>query len=510
MSFAKKIIFLWAALFVFVSLFSCKKEDDEVSNLNFGGYVYKYTVTYKTGYGTAPSSISVAPGTVLKSEHLPVLTATDCDYVFKGWYDDETQAVAGQYVVRGNVTLTAKWADKNGVDLCRVRFFKEYRQYYNYSPFPGNENSCKELYLPKNTVLTENLVPDVNSFPPVQTEDLVPPPENIKRAIKTPVRWFSPYSYSNRAKEIKYLWVGKTIVSGDVDYALSYADLSEKSRIYAVPVFPLVNLNWRPEKMFISQSSYGVKKEELADMGDSDIYSFTENNPTYNNSGQYTQGFLGWYLPKEQWDSADDIPFPDELWPGSYTNGYTYIVPKFGNLCSKSFYVSEEWFERISKIPAEQSNLCYYTKFEAETFDLGTLPEDCIGFDISLLGNWSSEELLAFGNSLKNSEAFSKGKSNRLHISDNVNELPENVFRDCKALEEMSCHVNKIGKGAFAGTGLRWASVANWSHWYRTNSSDYTGGEDLNLDEFFSGNYSDVAKLLRETCKDYYLYKKSE
>lgn len=501
MSFAKKIIFLWAALFVFVSLFSCKKEDDEVSNLNFGGYVYKYTVTYKTGYGTAPSSISVAPGIVLKSEHLPVLTATDCDYVFKGWYDDEIQAVAGQYVVRGNVTLTAKWADKNGVDLCRVRFFKEYRFVYDehgISSYVSGE-PCKELYLSKNSILTEDLVPAVSSFPLIKTET----------AIKTPVRWFCSKGVFFRNPELNYLWPGKTLVTDDVDYALSYADSSEKSGIYAYPVFPPSAANWWPEKKFESHSSCGVKKEDLADMGRFNIYSdFITNNPTFNHSGQYSQGLMGWYLPKEQWDSADDIPFPDELWPTN--TGTIYIVPKFGKLCYKGVFVSEEGIADLVETYPET-----FIKFEAGTFDLEPLPEDCIGFEICLEGNWSSEELLAFGNSLKNSEAFSKGKSNRLLIYDwvtnnTITELPENVFRDCKALEEIECDVTKIGKGAFAGTSLRWASTANWSHWYRTNSSDYTGGEDLNLDEFFNHNYSDVAKLLRETCKDYYLYKKSE
>ncbi len=67
----------------------------------------KYTVSYSSEQGTAPSSIEVEENTVLTSEQLPELTADG--YIFSGWYDGETQAVAGTYKVTKDVTFTAKW-----------------------------------------------------------------------------------------------------------------------------------------------------------------------------------------------------------------------------------------------------------------------------------------------------------------------------------------------------------------------------------------------------------------
>lgn len=73
-----------------------------------------YTVNYKSDYGTIPDSlkngISVKENTVLNESQLPVLT--DDNAVFKGWYDGETKALAGEYKVTKNVTLTALWGDK--------------------------------------------------------------------------------------------------------------------------------------------------------------------------------------------------------------------------------------------------------------------------------------------------------------------------------------------------------------------------------------------------------------
>ena len=73
-----------------------------------------YTVTYKSdGYGTAPEAISVAENTVLAAEQLPALS--DEGAIFKGWYDGEAKAVAGEYAVTKNVTLTALWSDEAAV-----------------------------------------------------------------------------------------------------------------------------------------------------------------------------------------------------------------------------------------------------------------------------------------------------------------------------------------------------------------------------------------------------------
>ena len=80
---------------------SCSNDDDEPK---------KYTVTYSTAYGTAPASIEVEEGTALSENQIPSPSVTDSNgYIFNGWYDGETKAVAGTYKVTKNVTLTAKW-----------------------------------------------------------------------------------------------------------------------------------------------------------------------------------------------------------------------------------------------------------------------------------------------------------------------------------------------------------------------------------------------------------------
>ena len=68
-----------------------------------------YTVTYSSvDYGTAPEAITVEENTVLSEDQLPELS--DDEAVFKGWFDGETKAVPGEYQVKGNVELTAKWS----------------------------------------------------------------------------------------------------------------------------------------------------------------------------------------------------------------------------------------------------------------------------------------------------------------------------------------------------------------------------------------------------------------
>lgn len=67
----------------------------------------KYKVTYSTAQGTAPAQIEVDENTVLTAKQLPELTADG--YLFGGWYDGETVAIAGTYAVTKDVTLVAKW-----------------------------------------------------------------------------------------------------------------------------------------------------------------------------------------------------------------------------------------------------------------------------------------------------------------------------------------------------------------------------------------------------------------
>ena len=64
-------------------------------------------VSYSSERGTPPAQKTVFAGTTLSEADLPALTAEG--YVFGGWFDGETQAVAGKYVVAKNVTLMAKW-----------------------------------------------------------------------------------------------------------------------------------------------------------------------------------------------------------------------------------------------------------------------------------------------------------------------------------------------------------------------------------------------------------------
>ena len=81
-----------------------------------------YTITYKSDYGTIPDSlkngVSLAENTILTGEQLPALS--DDNAVFKGWYDGETKAVAGEYAVTKNVTLTALWTDEAMVSYASV------------------------------------------------------------------------------------------------------------------------------------------------------------------------------------------------------------------------------------------------------------------------------------------------------------------------------------------------------------------------------------------------------
>ena len=66
-----------------------------------------YTVTYITEHDSAPTTIEVEENTILSAEQLPELS--EKDFVFKGWYEGDVKAVPGEYEVKGNVKLTARW-----------------------------------------------------------------------------------------------------------------------------------------------------------------------------------------------------------------------------------------------------------------------------------------------------------------------------------------------------------------------------------------------------------------
>lgn len=71
----------------------------------------KFTVTFKTAHGKNPASIEVEKDTVLTAEQLKKLTFEG--FIFKGWFDGETEAKAGEYKVTKDVTLTAKWKESS-------------------------------------------------------------------------------------------------------------------------------------------------------------------------------------------------------------------------------------------------------------------------------------------------------------------------------------------------------------------------------------------------------------
>ncbi|MBO5690367.1 MAG: InlB B-repeat-containing protein [Spirochaetaceae bacterium] len=76
--------------------------------------VPKYTVKFETEHGTAPDSITVESGTKLTTEQLQALPDTE-DNIFEGWYDGKTQAKGGEYTVTKDVTLVARWRNRDTV-----------------------------------------------------------------------------------------------------------------------------------------------------------------------------------------------------------------------------------------------------------------------------------------------------------------------------------------------------------------------------------------------------------
>ena len=67
-----------------------------------------FSVTYTSEHGTAPETIIVEKNTVLSEIQLPTLS--DGALVFKGWFDGDAKAEAGEYQVTRNLSLTAHWA----------------------------------------------------------------------------------------------------------------------------------------------------------------------------------------------------------------------------------------------------------------------------------------------------------------------------------------------------------------------------------------------------------------
>lgn len=111
----------------------------------------KYTVTYESDLGSV-EKITVTENTVLTEKELPVLTEVRYDdyygygYVFDGWYDGDTLAIAGNYTVTRDVTLVAKWT-------------KTYRVSY----WTAHGTAPDAICLKENTVLTSEHLPEITT-----------------------------------------------------------------------------------------------------------------------------------------------------------------------------------------------------------------------------------------------------------------------------------------------------------------------------------------------------------
>ena len=71
-----------------------------------GGSAF-YSVSYVNEKGDVPDSFLISEGAVLSTIQLPEMTCNG--YKFLGWYSGTTKIVSGNYKVKGNITLEAKW-----------------------------------------------------------------------------------------------------------------------------------------------------------------------------------------------------------------------------------------------------------------------------------------------------------------------------------------------------------------------------------------------------------------
>ena len=141
----KKLFYAITAACTVVSLacMSCGGDDDDSET---------YTVTYESAVGTAPAAISVDEGTTLSESQLPTLSVSG--YTFEGWYDGRTKVVAGEYAVKGNVTLGANWSytvtlDPNGATGSSGSF---------QAPVPRKYTYYSTEYSPGETLTTNATV----------------------------------------------------------------------------------------------------------------------------------------------------------------------------------------------------------------------------------------------------------------------------------------------------------------------------------------------------------------
>lgn len=81
---------------------------DNVEIKALWGNVYTVSYQIEKAIDSAPTTIRVLEGTILSAKQLLELSATG--WIFEGWYDDETKAISGEYIITKDVTLVAKWS----------------------------------------------------------------------------------------------------------------------------------------------------------------------------------------------------------------------------------------------------------------------------------------------------------------------------------------------------------------------------------------------------------------
>lgn len=106
-----------------------------------------FTVTFQTERGTLPdqfkNGITVNENDKLTAEQLPGLAADG--FAFGGWLDGETLVVAGEYTVKKNVVLTAKWT------VATVSYTVSFASEHGTVP--------QSVTLPENSILMETNIP---------------------------------------------------------------------------------------------------------------------------------------------------------------------------------------------------------------------------------------------------------------------------------------------------------------------------------------------------------------
>ncbi|MCQ2592030.1 MAG: SUMF1/EgtB/PvdO family nonheme iron enzyme [Treponema sp.] len=117
-------------------------------------WINKYQVSYVSDYGTVPQLIEVAEGSLLDTQALPQLA--EKGWKFIGWYADAsyTQKVETGYFVNINITLYAKWEEKQVleddfvfVEGGTVVGSNSYNQYYSGAFPEGRTVTLSDYYM---------------------------------------------------------------------------------------------------------------------------------------------------------------------------------------------------------------------------------------------------------------------------------------------------------------------------------------------------------------------------